>query len=225
MPVLMNKGTDPRQAAWLFYTDCIALEEFAEEANERRFDAGFLTVDEDELGRAKKASSEVTVYLEVETLVPEDFDLSSIGVAAEEGEGEAAEEAAGEGAEGEGAGSEEAPGGEAAPEGDGESGLPYEPVPAPERIRVAIGVTTASNARAYLCRDEADAGDGGGDGKDARDTRLPGLPALVSFVNLMLEHGGIQPYMVWHVDQDGILRMSGAKQVKPMAGNILKCKL
>ena len=197
MPVLMNKGTDPRQAAWLFYTDCIALEAFAEEANERRFDSGFLTVDPEELAAAKKASSEVTVYLEVETLVPDDFDLSTVGVVA-------GEEPADEDADAE--------------SGD-EGGQLYEPVPATEKIRVAIGTTTASNARAYLLQDEGDGDEG------SRDTKLPGLPMLVSLVNLMLEHGGIQPYMVWHVDQDGILRMSGAKQVKPMAGNILKCKL
>ena len=209
MPVLMNKGTDPRQAAWLFYTDCIALEAFAEEANERRFDSGFLTVDPEELAAAKKASSEVTVYLEVETLVPDDFDLSTVGVVA----GEAAEEEARGDAE------EEPADEDADAESGDEGGQLYEPVPATEKIRVAIGTTTASNARAYLLQDEAD-----GD-EDSRDTKLPGLPMLVSLVNLMLEHGGIQPYMVWHVDQDGILRMSGAKQVKPMAGNILKCKL
>ena len=214
MPVLMNKGTDPRQAAWLFYTDCIALEAFAEEANERRFDSGFLTVDPEELAAAKKASSEVTVYLEVETLVPDDFDLSTVGVvtgeaAEEEARGDAEEEPADEDADAE--------------SGD-EGGQLYEPVPATEKIRVAIGTTTASNARAYLLQDEGD-GDEGDGGEGSRDTKLPGLPMLVSLVNLMLEHGGIQPYMVWHVDQDGILRMSGAKQVKPMAGNILKCKL
>ncbi len=215
MPVLMNKGTDPRQAAWLFYTDCIALEAFAEEANERRFDSGFLTVDPEELAAAKKASSEVTVYLEVETLVPDDFDLSTVGVVA----GEAAEE------EAQGDAEEEPADEDADAESGDEGGQLYEPVPATEKIRVAIGTTTASNARAYLLQDEADPDDEGDGDEGSRDTKLPGLPMLVSLVNLMLEHGGIQPYMVWHVDQDGILRMSGAKQVKPMAGNILKCKL
>ncbi len=216
MPVLMNKGADPRQAAWLFYTDHATLDGLGALSAKGRYDAGVLTVDAADLDAAPKASSEVPVYLAIATLVPEDFDLDSLVRQANE-QGETAQGEQGETAGAE-AGDAPADSVEAAGDSeDAEDALPYQPVPAPEGTRILAGMTTAAAARAYVQPREVD-------GKPWA-AELPGLPMLVSLIDYMREHGGLPRYAVWHVDQQGILRMSPAKQVRPMAGNILSCKL
>lgn len=233
MPVLMNKGTDPRQAAWLFYTDRATLDAFGAAAAGQRFDAGVLTVDDADLDAAAKPSSEVPVYLAVATLVPEDFDLAQLaGGAADAGSPqEASPEADAEnggatgvpadgGATGPaGESPAESPAAAASPEADADSpkaALPYEPVPAPEGTRVRIGTTTLAAAQAFIRPREVD-------GKPWA-AELPGLPMLVALIDHLRDHGGLPQCAVWHVDPQGILRMAPAKQVKPMAGNVLKCK-
>ena len=207
MPVLMNKGSDPRQAAWLFYTDRATLDAFGAAAAQGRFDAGVLTVDGADLDAARKPSSEVPVYLAVATLVPEDFDLASLADDAAQEAAESRDE--GEGGE-DGAESPEDPSAK-------EPSLPYTPVPAPDGTRVLVGTTTAAAARSFILPREID-------GKPTA-TELPGLPMLVALIDHLRGHGGIPPYAIWHVDPQGILRMAAAKQLKPMAGNVIKCKL
>lgn len=215
MPVLMNKGSDPRQAAWLFYTDRETLGAFGSTAAQGRFDAGVLTVDDADLDAARKPSSEVPVYLAVATLVPEDFDLAQLAATAEDAQGtelgaeqddaQPSDESAGENSDAERS------------EQDADPSLPYTPVPAPEGTRVLVGTTTAAAARSFIQPREVD-------GKPVA-TELPGLPMLVALIDHLRDHGGIPPYAIWHVDPQGILRMAPAKQLKPMAGNVIKCKL
>ena len=211
MPVLMNKGSDPRQAAWLFYTDRETLGAFGSTAAQGRFDAGVLTVDDADLDAARKPSSEVPVYLAVATLVPEDFNLAQLAATTEgaqddeQGDAQPSDESAGEGAD------------EERPEQGADPSLPYTPVPAPEGTRVLVGTTTAAAARSFIQPREVD-------GKPVA-TELPGLPMLVALIDHLRDHGGIPPYAIWHVDPQGILRMAPAKQLKPMAGNVIKCKL
>lgn len=231
MPVLMNKGPEPRRAAWLFYTDRATLDGLGAAARRERFDAGVLTVDKADLDAAPKASTEVPVYLAVATLVPEGFDLEAYIEEAGEQGGDVAEAPEPEGRkdgglpdEGAGAASGQAGGDsgeEAAPgdedEGEEEGSLPYEPEAAPEGTRVPVGLTTAAAARAYIIPREVD-------GKPWA-AELPGLPMLVSLIDYMRGHGGLPAFAVWHVDPQGILRMAPAKQVRPMAGNILNVRL
>ena len=215
MPVLMNKGSDPRQAAWLFYTDRETLDAFGGAAAQGRFDAGVLTVDDADLDAARKPSSEVPVYLAVATLVPEDFDLAQLAATAEDAQGtelgaeqdatQPSDESAGENVDAERS------------EQGADPSLPYTPVPAPEGTRVLVGTTTAAAARSFIQPREVD-------GKPVA-TELPGLPMLVALIDHLRDHGGIPPYAIWHVDPQGILRMAPAKQLKPMAGNVIKCKL
>lgn len=210
----MNKGDNPRQAAWLFYTDRETLDALARTAAEQRFDAGVLTVDAADLDGAPKASSVVPVYLAVATLVPEDFDLEGFRAAAGEDEGAETPEEEPEGEDP----AAETPADGGASDGDPEADeLPYEPVPAPEGTRVLIGSTTAAAARAFIQPREVDG--------EPWAAELPGLQMLVSLIDFMRDHGGLPTFAVWHVDPQGILRMAPAKQVKPMAGNVLKCKL
>ena len=215
MPVLMNKGSDPRQAAWLFYTDRETLGAFGSTAAQGRFDAGVLTVDDADLDAARKPSSEVPVYLAVATLVPEDFDLAQLAATAEDAQGtelgaeqddaQPSDESAREDVDAERS------------EQGADPSLPYTPVPAPEGTRVLVGTTTAAAARSFIQPREVD-------GKPVA-TELPGLPMLVALIDHLRDHGGIPPYAIWHVDPQGILRMAPAKQLKPMAGNVIKCKL
>ena len=215
MPVLMNKGSDPRQAAWLFYTDRETLGAFGSTAAQGRFDAGVLTVDDADLDAARKPSSEVPVYLAVATLVPEDFDLAQLAATAEDAQGtelgaeqdatQPSDESAGEDVDAERS------------EQGADPSLPYTPVPAPEGTRVLVGTTTAAAARSFIQPREVD-------GKPVA-TELPGLPMLVALIDHLRDHGGIPPYAIWHVDPQGILRMAPAKQLKTMAGNVIKCKL
>lgn len=215
MPVLMNKGSDPRQAAWLFYTDRETLGAFGSTAAQGRFDAGVLAVDDADLDAARKPSSEVPVYLAVATLVPEDFDLAQLAATAEDAQGtelgaeqdatQPSDESAGEDVDAERS------------EQGADPSLPYTPVPAPEGTRVLVGTTTAAAARSFIQPREVD-------GKPVA-TELPGLPMLVALIDHLRDHGGIPPYAIWHVDPQGILRMAPAKQLKPMAGNVIKCKL
>jgi hypothetical protein len=234
MPVLMNKGTDPHQASWLFFTERAELEAFAQAAVEQRFDAGRLAVDEADLASAGKASATVPVYLQVETLVPEDFDISTLGAkfsggahvdeaGEEELEEGASAQAAEKTAQAEPAEGDEASAGDEAPaaanpwDDEAASELPYEPVAAPQGLRIALGRTTVAAAQTYLRAEDA--------GEGTWDARLPGLQVLASIVAFTTEHGGTPEVAVWNLDGAGILRMSPAKKAKPMAGNILSCKL
>ena len=215
MPVLMNKGSDPRKAAWLFYSSRPQLAEFGRAAVEGRFESGVLRVDADALADARKASSELAVYLDVETVVPEGVDL-------EAARGEVMERVRMVAS-----GDVEKAGGGIAPVDEGASddaGTPdndepaYEPVAAPEGLSIVIGTTTRLAAENYLREVESE---------DAPwRPELPGLQMLAQLVSLMEQSGaGIPACVVWHVDEGGIMRMAPAKQVKPMAGNTLKVKL
>lgn len=214
MPVLMNKGNDPRQAAWLFYTDRPTLDAFGTAAAQGRYDAGVLTVDDADLDAAPRPSSEVPVYLAVASFVPQDFDLAQLAAATSGENGESDASAPKDGPQGGDAPDPE--GNEGASGVDDRPALPYEPVPAPEGTRVRIGTTTLAAAQAFIRPREVDG--------EPWAAELPGLPMLVALIDHLREHGGLPQYAVWHVDPQGILRMAPAKQVKAMAGNVLKCK-
>lgn len=235
MPVLMNKGSDPRKAAWLFYTDRAELDEWGRAIVEGRWDCARLTVDPDELAAAKKASAPVSVWAQAKTLIPEDFDLEKARgevmdraqAALERAQQQADEQAAGE-TEGEGdvqggAAEQGGPGqGGAAEAGDANDPFDYEPVAAPDGLRVRVGTTTRQAAQDYLAgRDE----EGSDDEEGASDTDLPGLQMLAQLIDYMRDSSeGLPSFAVWHIDQAGILRMVRAKKVKAMAGNVLSVK-
>lgn len=212
----MNKGADPRQAAWIFYSDRDELDALGRAIVEGRFDSGRLACDPADLESAKKASSEVPVYLEVLMLVPEDFDL-------EAARGEVVEraQAALEGVQG-AEGPQDSPGEGDREDPDEDDGAPdYEPVPAPAGTRVRIGCTTLQAARDYIAPDLAE----GRGGEGGAGTDLPGLQMLGQLVDFMRDAPrGLPAMAVWHVDERGILRMAGAKKVKAMAGNTLTIK-
>jgi hypothetical protein len=228
MPVLMNKGTDPTSASWLFYTDRATLEAFAASVVEGRLDSGTLALDENDLAASTKASAPVGVYLDVATLVPAGVDLAALGAKIEktpEGGREAPESLdpgqAPEPTEEERRSAKEraAAAAEAAERAWAEekaAELSYEPEAAPRDLRVRMGTTTRATGLAYL----DDPGSG-----SAWNGSLPGLQVLASIVAHMREHGNVPPQTVWFMDKAGVLRMSPAKQVKPMAGNVLSCKL
>ena len=256
MPVLMNKGDDPRRAAWLFYTDRAELDEWGRQIVEGRWDSARLVVDPESLENAKKASSPVEVWAQAKTLIPEDFDLEAArgevmeatqaaierakmeaeakaderegdeGAEAEADEQEGDEEAAdakhaSEGDEGEGA-CEEPEGEQDTQEGD-ENPFDYEPVPAPEGLRIHVGTTTRQAALSYLMAHENEEGEG--DEETAADTDLPGLQMLAQLIDYMRDSAdGLPSFAVWHIDPSGILRMVRAKKVKAMAGNVLSVK-
>ena len=243
MPVLMNKGDDPRRAAWLFYTDRAELDEWGRQIVEGRWDSACLVVDPESLEAAKKASSPVEVWAQAKTLIPEDFDLEAargevmeatqaaierarMEAEAEADEQEGDEEAAdakhaSEGDEGEGA-CKELEGEQDTQEGD-ENPFDYEPVPAPEGLRIHVGTTTRQAALSYLVAHENE--DGEGDEEAAADTDLPGLQMLAQLIDYMRDStDGLPSFAVWHIDPSGILRMVRAKKVKAMAGNVLSVK-
>ena len=243
MPVLMNKGDDPRRAAWLFYTDRAELDEWGRQIVEGRWDSARLVVDPESLESAKKASSPVEVWAQAKTLIPEDFDLeaargevmeatqAAIERAKMEAEAEVDEQEdnkeaadakhASEGDEGEGACEE--PEGEQDTQEDDENPFDYEPVPAPEGLRIHVGTTTRQAALSYLMAHENEEGEG--DGEATADTDLPGLQMLAQLIDYMRDSAdGLPSFAVWHIDPSGILRMVRAKKVKAMAGNVLSVK-
>ena len=241
MPVLMNKGDDPRRAAWLFYTDRAELDEWGRQIVEGRWDSARLVVDPESLENAKKASSPVEVWAQAKTLIPEDFDLEAARgevmeatqaaierakMEAEADEQEDNKEAAdakhaSEGDEGEGA-CEELEGEQDTQEGD-ENPFDYEPIPAPEGLRIHVGTTTRQAALSYLMAHENEEGEG--DEETAADTDLPGLQMLAQLIDYMRDSAdGLPSFAVWHIDPSGILRMVRAKKVKAMAGNVLSVK-
>lgn len=233
MPVLMNKGDDPRRAAWLFYTDRAELDEWGRQIVEGRWDSARLVVDPESLESAKKASSPVEVWAQAKTLIPEDFDLEAARgevmeatqAAIERAKMEAeADEQEGEGTERAEADGEAAPGtpeSEADAQESDENPFDYEPVPAPEGLRIHVGTTTRQAALSYLMAHENEEGDE----EAAADTDLPGLQMLAQLIDYMRDSAdGLPSFAVWHIDPSGILRMVRAKKVKAMAGNVLSVK-
>lgn len=240
MPVLMNKGDDPRRAAWLFYTDRAELDEWGRQIVEGRWDSARLVVDPESLENAKKASSPVEVWAQAKTLIPEDFDLEAArgevmeatqaAIERAKMEAEADEEAADTertSTDGDSQDACEEPEGEQAEgeaeqEGD-ENPFDYEPVPAPEGLRIHVGTTTRQAALSYLMAHENEEGEG--DEEAAADTDLPGLQMLAQLIDYMRDSAdGLPSFAVWHIDPSGILRMVRAKKVKAMAGNVLSVK-
>ena len=236
MPVLMNKGDDPRRAAWLFYTDRAELDEWGRQIVEGRWDSARLVVDPESLENAKKASSPVEVWAQAKTLIPEDFDLEAargevmeatqaaierakMEAEAKVDEQEGDEERASEGDEG---ACEEPEGEQDTQEGD-ENPFDYEPIPAPEGLRIHVGTTTRQAALSYLMAHENEKGEGDEDA--TADTDLPGLQMLAQLIDYMRDSAdGLPSFAVWHIDPSGILRMVRAKKVKAMAGNVLSVK-
>lgn len=244
MPVLMNKGDDPRRAAWLFYTDRAELDEWGRQIVEGRWDSARLVVDPESLESAKKASSPVEVWAQAKTLIPEDFDLeaargevmeatqAAIERAKMEAEAEADEQEGDEGAAdakhasegGEGESACEEPEGEQDTQEGDENPFDYEPVPAPDGLRIHVGTTTRQAALSYLMAHENEEGEGDEEEATA-DTDLPGLQMLAQLIDYMRDSAdGLPSFAVWHIDPSGILRMVRAKKVKAMAGNVLSVK-
>ena len=230
MPVLMNKGDNPRLAAWIFYTDRDTFAELGRAIREERADAGLLVVDEADVDAAKKASSTLPVYLQVTATVPPEVDLDALAeeamtaaqhvVEAQEAGDDGADEGADEG-EGEGEGADAPDASADAPsEGEGEEPkAAWEPIAVPEGqgARILAGTTTLEAARDFIQRREL--------GGEEWKPELPGVQAIAGMAELMAAHGGIPAWLIWHEDASGVMRMAPAKTVKPMAGNILKVKL
>ena len=234
MPVLMNKGDDPRRAAWLFYTDRETLDDWGKTIVEGRWDSARLVVDADEVAAAKKASSLVEVWAQAKALIPEDFDLeaakgevmSHAEAALERARMEAEEAAEAEGTSDQDGDPDQD---QAADQADLEADpFDYEPVPAPEGLRVRVGTTTRQAAQSYLMPHEpADGDQASAEGQDApvSDTDLPGLQMLAQLIDYMRESGdGLPAHTAWYIDASGILRMVRAKKVKVVAGNVLSLK-
>ena len=226
MPVLMNKGDDARRAAWLFYTDREALDAWGRAIVQGRWDSARLVVDAEQVQAAKKASAPVEVWALAKALIPEDFDIEAARgevMSRAQAEFERARQAAGEGAdeagEGEGAAAE-------SDEGEGVADpFDYEPIPAPEGLRVLVGTTTRQAAQSYLLPHGPAEGGQADDGEQACDTDLPGLQMLAQLIDYMRDSSeGLPAQAVWHIDPSGILRMVRAKKVKVMAGNVLSVK-
>lgn len=256
MPVLMNKGDDVRCAAWLFYTDREALDAWGRAIVGGRWDSARLVVDAEQVQAAKKASTPVEVWAKAKALIPEDFDIQaargevmSRAQAAAERARQAAEEAGEDGEAPEAGESESASPAAGAPAGEGPAGEPanaadvagaqgdpavdadadpfdYEPIPAPEGLRVLVGTTTRQAAQSYLLpHAPADGGDEADPDAQACDTDLPGLQMLAQLIDYMRDSSeGLPAQAVWHIDPSGILRMVRAKKVKVMAGNVLSVK-
>lgn len=245
MPVLMNKGDDVRRAAWLFYTDRATLDAWGHAIVEGRWDSARLVVDEEQVQAAKKASAPVEVWAQAKALIPEDFDLEaargevmSRAQAELERARQAAEEEADEADEQEGAGEGAGATGEQASAGEGgdaddpaesdegadaDDPFDYEPIPAPEGMRVLVGTTTRQAAQSYLLPHQASGQEG--ETTDACDTDLPGLQMLAQLIDYMRDSSdGLPAQAVWYIDPSGILRMVRAKKVKVMAGNVLSVK-
>ena len=241
MPVLMNKGDDPRRAAWLFYTDRAELDEWGRQIVEGRWDSARLMVDPESLESAKKASSPVEVWAQAKTLIPEDFDLEAArgevmeatqaaierakmeAEADEQEDNEEAADAKHVAADGEGEGACEEPEGEQDTQEGDENPFDYEPIPAPEGLRIHVGTTTRQAALSYLMAHENEEGEGDEEAK--ADTDLPGLQMLAQLIDYMRDStDGLPSFAVWHIDPSGILRMVRAKKVKAMAGNVLSVK-
>ncbi|MBR2834639.1 MAG: hypothetical protein IKE43_02865 [Coriobacteriales bacterium] len=267
MPILMNKGDNPHNATWLLFSAKNTLDEFEKALFENRVESGVLWVDPQQIEDAKKASSEVDVYLIAETLVPPEVDLEAARGEVIQKSSQAYAEAleqkeALETDEAEYVEQEEAEesrsgvfendvaekdsktfdtddaetsadllgiddvvtdSGEADDDSelsDSSSNQPdYEPIPASERICIPIGTTTRLAAENYLV--ERDLGENG-----TWRPEMPGLQMLSQLICLMREAPqGLPNAVIWHVDADGIMRMSPAKQVKAMAGNTLRAKL
>ncbi len=251
MPVLMNKGDDARRAAWLFYTDREALDGWGRTIVEGRWDSARLVVDAEQVEAAKKASATVEVWAQAKALIPEDFDIQAARgevmsraqaaaerarQAAEDEQADAAGEdagdeqtdAAGEDADASVAADEPAGEGADAPvEASGASEddpFDYEPIPAPEGLRVLVGTTTRQAAQSYLLPHAPAEGDGADD-EQTCDTDLPGLQMLAQLIDYMRDSSeGLPAQAVWHIDASGILRMVRAKKVKVVAGNVLSVK-
>ena len=101
----------------------------------------------------------------------------------------------------------------------------YEPIPAPEGLRVLVGTTTRQAAQSYLLPHGPAEGGQADDGEQACDTDLPGLQMLAQLIDYMRDSSeGLPAQAVWHIDPSGILRMVRAKKVKVMAGNVLSVK-
>ncbi len=252
MPVLMNKGDDVRRAAWLFYTDRATLDAWGHAIVEGRWDSARLVVDEEQVQAAKKASAPVEVWAQAKALIPEDFDLEAARgevmsraqaelERARQAAEEEADEAGGQVDAGEDGGQAGAGEGGEAGEADA-AGEPdaavdaaesdaadpadpfdYEPIPAPDGLRVLVGTTTRQAAQSYLLPHQASGQEEGA--QDACDTDLPGLQMLAQLIDYMRDSSdGLPAQAVWYIDPSGILRMVRAKKVKVMAGNVLSVK-
>lgn len=86
--------------------------------------------------------------------------------------------------------------------------------------RVVLGITTHEAARRYLQPREVEGSDG-----EKRGLGIPGLPQLADFIDKLLERTPDLRWAVWSLDQQGVLNMAPAREVKPISGNILKVKL
>lgn len=210
MPVLVNTGDHPVMAAWLFYSRRGQLEELRDAIREGGYSAG--VVDADPQGKPREATD---VFL----------------VMAREGQDAAggAQGAGEQGADEQGAptptpaadGGQDAPAPDA---GDSPAGLtdadPDARLAAKGARRVMLGTTTCEAARRYLQPREVPEGEG-----ESRGLGLPGLPQLADFIDELLGQTPDLHWAVWSLDQQGVLRMAPARELKTMSGNILKVKL
>jgi hypothetical protein len=224
MPVLVNQGEHPILAAWLFYTPRSSLEGFRDRVRQGGLRFGVIDVDPGE----GKPRDQVDVHLVASTQdapLPEGGDAGAADDRTDEATSGAEEVPEGDRASDE-QGQDDDEGG---PAGDAEAN---ERAVAAQRAmreaarrmledeeleRIDFGSTTREAARRYLQPHEV--------GDVYWLVSLPGLPELADFVDQLLDSSPDMRWAVWHIDQQGVLRMAPAREVKPMAGNILRVKL
>ncbi len=228
MPVLVNQGEHPILAAWLFYTPRSALEGFRDRVRQGGLRFGVIDVDPGE----GKPRDQVDVRLVSST---QDAPLPEDGVvaAADDGtdEATAGAEAAPEGDRPSDERGHDSDGGDGEGDSAGDAEANERAVAAQRAMReaarrmledeglerIGFGSTTREAARRYLQPHEV--------GDEYWLVSLPGLPELADFVDQLLDSSPDMRWAVWHIDQQGVLRMAPAREVKPMAGNILRVKL
>lgn len=235
MPVLINQGKNPLQAAWLFYTPRALVEDLRALIAQKGYQFGVLDVTP--TGGAVKDQVDVQLVLDTQDVpLPE----TPADALAEEPSGEPADtlaaelvgvlpgKPAGQAGKADGAETfEEIP----AATGDQAEALRSAALAYQERLREAgrallqsktaeriiIGRSTNEAARRYLQPQDMNGG--------YWLISLPGLPQLMdSVAELFASSPGLR-WIVWSIDTQGVLRMAPAKEVKPVAGNILRARL
>lgn len=214
MPVLVNKGDQPTLAAWLFYSSRASVESLRDTIKDKGYQAGTIIVDVPD-GKPRDA---VPVHLAATTQLPEalaelqDDGTNDIGKADEANTDENAYDTQT---------TDQITDDDIKSAQDKLNDLDLTINPDDEGVDVfEIGTTTLEAAQHYLEPREVD--------DKPWTLNVPGLPQLADFIDQLLGAGQADKgfrWIIWSVDPSGIMRLTPAKDVKPMAGNILRVKL
>ena len=221
MPVLVNKGEVPTLTAWLFYSPRATVAQLRDAIREHGYTSGVVCVDP---GQGKPRET-VDVHLAVTTeAAPSPADEGDEGAeaarAAEAVQGARGTEDVEQAAEATRAAElteEQAAELVARAQQAAAAAMP-EITPGTAGVDdLTIGLTTRDAAQRYLRPREVDGA--------PWTLNVPGLPQLADFIDTILAPSGDARWVIWSVDPSGIMRLTPAKDVKVMAGNILRVKL